>query len=191
MDNRQDRDLALIERTLGGDAEAFGELVERYQGMVASVAWRFGTPRDEIDDVVAEVFLKVYRSLGRYRPEHPFSTWLYRVAQNEAVDRCRRRSREAGRRDELPETLPAPGAGVSRSMLEDERARLVREALADLPEHYREILALVHLDEMRVDDAARLLGIPEGTAKTRLMRGRKALGRLLVQQHPEVFGENA
>ncbi|GAB4374022.1 MAG: RNA polymerase sigma factor RpoE [Acidobacteriota bacterium] len=191
MDDRQGQDLVLIERALAGDAEAFGDLVSRYQNMVASVAWRFGTPRDEIEDLVAEVFLKVYRSLDRYRPEHPFSTWLYRVAQNEAVDRARRRRREAGRADELPETIAAPGQGAGRAMLADERARLLRQALAELPAHYREVLALVHFEEMRVEDAARALGIPEGTAKTRLMRGRRALGRLLARRWPDVFGDRA
>ena len=79
MADRPDQDHRVVEAVLGGSQEAFGDLVTRYQNLVAGVAWRYGAPRGEIEDVVSEVFIKVYRNLHQYRPEHAFSTWLYRL----------------------------------------------------------------------------------------------------------------
>ena len=95
----QAQETLLVQRVLAGDADAFGLLVSRYQNLVAGVAWRYGTRREDIEDVVSEVFLKVYRTLGQYRPDHPLSTWLYRLAANHVLDRARRarKEREIGR----------------------------------------------------------------------------------------------
>ena len=72
----QAQESRLVQRALEGDAEAFGLLVSRYQNLVAGVAWRYGARREDVEDVVSEVFLKVYRTLPQYRPDHPFSNWL-------------------------------------------------------------------------------------------------------------------
>ena len=92
---------------------------------MASVAWRYGAPRQEIEDVVNEVFIKAYSNLHQYRPEHPFSTWLYRLAANLVVDRGRRAKKERNR-VEMPEqvTDDSPSAGdiVRRIAAEAEAA---------------------------------------------------------------------
>ena len=80
MEDRAEQDPLLAERVLQGDTQAFSELMERYQRLVASVAWRYGVPQQEIEDVVSEVFIKTFSNLDRYRPEHAFSTWFYRLA---------------------------------------------------------------------------------------------------------------
>ena len=82
---------------------------------------------------------------------------------------------------------PAPGAGVALEA--DERAELVRRALAEIEPRYREAIFLVHVEGRKVEEAARILEVPEGTIKTRLMRGREALRKILVRRHPEHFGE--
>jgi RNA polymerase sigma-70 factor (ECF subfamily) len=183
----QDREL--VQAALGGDPKAFASLVARYQRLVASVAWRYGVRREEIEDVVSEVFLKVYRNLGRYRPDHPFSTWLYRLAANHVVDHGRRRRKEAGRTEmprQLIDSSPMPD---ERSELR-ERAELVHAALGELPVRYREVLFLVYLEGMLVAEAASQLGLPQGTVKSRLKRGREALRRILVRRSPQEFGGN-
>ncbi len=187
MEVRSDQDQRLTRQVLEGDSDAFGGLVSRYQRMVASVAWRYGIPQQEIEDVVSEVFIKAYSNLHRYRPEHPFSTWLYRLASNHAIDHVRRAHKERGR-SEMPEQLADPTPAASEGMESDERAVLVREALNELKERYREVLFLVYVEGLNVGEAARLLELPIGTVKTRLMRGRKALGKILARRHPEHFG---
>lgn len=177
----------LVQRALTGDADAFGLLVSRYQNLVAGVAWRYGTRRDDVEDVVSEVFVKVYRNLPQYRPDHPLSTWLYRLAANHVLDRARRGRKERGR-VEMPAQVSDPSPGAGEGLETEERARLLRAALAEIDPRYREAIFLVHVEGNKVEETARILGIPEGTVKTRLLRGREALRKVLVRRHPEHFG---
>lgn len=177
----------LVEAARSGDQEAFGALVRRYQGMVAGVAWRYGTGRNEIEDVVSEVFIKLYGSLDRYRPTCLFSTWLYRLTANHVIDHHRRIGREQGR-VEMPEQVASTEPTTRDGLEADERSRALRAALGDLPDKYREPLFLVYMEGMKVDETARILALPTGTVKTRLMRGRQLLGKLLARRSPELFG---
>ena len=181
------RDQAAVEAARSGDQEAFGELVQRYQGLVAGVAWRYGTRREEVEDIVSEVFIKMYGSLDRFRPTHRFSSWLYRLAANHVIDHHRRNRREKNR-VEMPEQVSSGDPAAGDAMEADERTRVLRAAMGDLPDKYREPLFLVYVEGMKVDEAARILALPGGTVKTRLMRGRKALGKILVRRNPELFG---
>ena len=80
MEDRGHQDLSLVEATLHGDRHAFSGLVERYQRLVAGAAWHYGIDASEIEDLVSEVFVKAYQKLHQFTPDHPFSTWLYRLA---------------------------------------------------------------------------------------------------------------
>jgi len=182
----QAQETRLVQRALTGDAEAFGLLVSRYQNLVAGVAWRYGSRREDVEDVVSEVFLKVYRTLPQYRPDHPFSTWLYRLAANHVLDRARRARKERGR-VEMPEQVEDPTPGAGADLEADERAALLRQALQEIDGRYREAIFLVHVEGRKVEEAARILEVPEGTVKTRLMRGREALRKILTRRHPEHF----
>ena len=187
MDDRAAQDQRVVRAVLAGDRNAFGDLVTRYQKLVASVAWRYGVRQEEIEDLVSEVFFKVYRNLRQYRPDHPFSTWLYRLAANHVLDHGRQ-SRRKERRAEMPRQLSDPGAGPGAQLEDRERLSLVRSALDQLRPRYREVLFLVYIEGLRVEQAARTLGVPQGTIKSRLLRGRDALRRVLVARDPGVFG---
>jgi RNA polymerase sigma-70 factor (ECF subfamily) len=187
MEDRSERDRQLVRRVLEGDGRAFDDLVARYQSLVSGVAWRYGVPRDEIEDVVSEVFIKVYQNLHRYRPDHPFTTWLYRLSANRAIDHQRRRRRER-ERGEMPEQIADPRPGAGASLEERERVDLVREALAEIPGRFRKAIMLVYVEGMKIEEAAAVLGRPTGTVKTRLMRGRAALRKALLRRRPEMFG---
>ena len=188
MEDRPAQDQRLVRSILSGDQESFGILVGRYEKLVAGVAWRYGTRSEEIEDVVSEVFIKTYSNLHRYRPEHAFSTWLYRLAVNHVLDRARRARKERGR-TEMPEQLADDAIDQDRDLESRERTALLRKAMEDLRPRYREAMFLVYVEGMKLDEAARVLGLPQGTIKTRLMRGRQALRRILLQRHPEYFGE--
>ncbi len=187
MEDRPTEEMATVEAILRGDRDAFAELVRRYQNLVAGVAWRYGIRRDDIEDVVSEVMIKVYRNLHQYRPDYPFSTWLYRLAANHVLDHGRRARREASR-TEMPAQLADTSPGPAERVEIRERRTIVREALSEIDSRYREAIFLVYVEGKRVDEVARTLGVPEGTVKTRLMRGRDALRRILVRRHPEHFG---
>ena len=185
-DDRAALDLEIVREVLAGHTERFRELVDRYQNMIAGIAWRSGCRREDVEDVVSEVLLKVYRNLHQYRPDHAFSTWLYRLTANHVVDRSRRMKKERGR-TEMPEQVEDKSPGADDSMETDERHALVRDALRFVDDRYREVMHLVYVEGLKVDETARILGTPEGTVKTRLMRGREALKKVLMRRHPEHF----
>lgn len=187
MQDRAEQDQRLVRSILEGDSEAYASIVADYQKLVASVAWRYGVTQGDIEDVVSEVFIKAFRNLHRYRPEHPLSTWLYRLAVNHVIDYGRRQRKERGR-TEMPEQVADGARDQGVALEQHERVRLLRAAMNEIPAHYREILFMVYVEGMKVDDAARTSGLPTGTVKTRLMRGREALRRVLVRRHPEYFG---
>ena len=185
---RDRADRAAIEATLGGDHEAFGGLIAAYQRMVAGVAWRYGIPRDDVDDLVSEVFFKVFDNLHRYRPEHAFSTWLYRLAANHVLDHVRKHKRER-LRDEMPLQLADDAAGPAERQASGERTELVRAGLEEVSPTYREAMFLVYIEGLRVDEASRALGVPSGTIKSRLLRGRAQLKEALERRHPGLFDD--
>jgi RNA polymerase sigma-70 factor (ECF subfamily) len=185
-DDRAAHDLQVVREVLSGRTERFRDLVIRYQNMVAGIAWRSGCRREDVEDVVSEVLLKVYRNLHQFRPDHAFSTWLYKLTANHVVDRSRRMKKERGRA-EMPEQIADKAPGAESALETDERHALVREALDHVDGRYREVMHLVYVEGLKVDETARILGVPEGTVKTRLMRGREALRKVLVRRNPEHF----
>jgi len=187
MGDRTVEDRELVRTILAGDAAGFSTLIDRHQKMATGVAWRYGVPGSEIEDVVSEIFVKTYCNLHRYRPEHAFSTWFYRLAANHVIDHGRRARRERGR-SALPDELTDPAPGAAEAAEARERVTLLRAALSDVPVRFREALFLVYVEDLKLDEAARALGVPQGTIKTRLMRGRAALRKLLARRHPEHFG---
>jgi RNA polymerase sigma-70 factor (ECF subfamily) len=135
---------------------------------------------------VSEVFFKMYRNLHHYRQEHAFSTWLYRLAANHVLDH-RRRSRGQRQRSAMPEQVTDPQPVPSAVLEHSERSGLVRSALEQVTPRYREVLFLVYVEGLPLVQVGQLLGLPQGTVKSRLMRGRQALRRLLLRRNPELF----
>ena len=184
--DRAAEDLRIVAEVLDGRSDSFRDLVARYQNLVAGIAWRHGCRREDVEDVVSEVFFKVYRNLNQYRPDHPFSTWLYKLTANHLIDRSRRMRKERGR-TEMPEQIADARPGAESDLEGDERRALVRQALLEIDDRYREVMHFVYVEGLKVDETARVLGVPEGTVKTRLMRGREALKKVLLRRNPEHF----
>jgi RNA polymerase sigma-70 factor (ECF subfamily) len=183
-------DLELIREVLAGRVERFEILVRRYQRLVATAALRMGTPREEVEDVSSEVFFKVYRSLGRYRPEHALSTWLYRITVNAALDR-KRALRHESRMEELSASLADGRPSLETEAGEKERSRLLQEALGRIPGHYRSPLVLAHIEGMPLEEIARVLDLPEGTVKSRLFRARAMLKEIVRRHYPSLAPRGA
>ena len=176
-------DVDLIREVLAGRVERFEILVRRYQRLVATAALRMGTPREEVEDVTSEVFYKVYRSLGRYRPEHALSTWLYRITVNAALDR-KRGLRHESRMEEISPSLADGRPSIHEQASDRERSQLLRAALERIPGHYRSPLVLAHIEGMPLEEIARVLELPEGTVKSRLFRARAMLKEIIRRHYP-------
>jgi RNA polymerase sigma-70 factor (ECF subfamily) len=176
----------LIRRARAGDQEAFAELVMMHGDRVYGALRRFGLDAGEADEVAQEVFLRAWRGLGGFQERAQFSTWLYRIAFNEAQ---RRRSRRA-----LPRAQPAPEAdapdpvaalpeplesGPEAQALAGEFERTLDAALNMLPDEWRTAVVLRDVEGLSTHDAAEISGAGEAAFKSRLHRGRMQLRALL------------
>ena len=186
-----DPDAALIARAQEGDPAAFRQIFARHRDTVSRVVYRMIGPSPDVEDVVQEVFLNVYRSLPSFRGESKFSTWLYRLATNVTRMHLRRgRSRPKFSDVEVPE---APRADSEPQLLPDQqldradRVRALYRLLDGLSEKKREVLVLHDLEGVPAKDIADTLDIPVLTVRTRLFYARKELYAALAED-PSLSG---
>ncbi|HYM49304.1 MAG TPA: sigma-70 family RNA polymerase sigma factor [Candidatus Limnocylindrales bacterium] len=164
----------LIDRSAGGDQDAFRQLVQRYHRLVISIAFRALGDMSLAEDVSQEVFLKVYRGLPAYRHEKPFVHWLHRVAGNAVTDAIRR-VKPIVSLDGM-EQPPAGHEGDPQDLVvRHDLQRAVRHAIAKLPPPYRDALALQVFSELSYEEIARTLDIPLGTVMSRLNSAKRLL----------------
>lgn len=183
MEGRPLDEQELIARSRDGDTGAFEQLVRIHQGIALRVAYLVVRDHGEAEDVTQEAFVKAFGSMGRFRPGSPLRPWLLRIVRNEALNRVRSRKRRerlaqrAGYDPVSGDAVPSPEAVVTTEDLN----RRVLDALDDLPERHRSVVAHRFLLDLSERETARVLGIPVGTVKSRTAR---ALDKLRGQLDP-------
>jgi RNA polymerase sigma-70 factor (ECF subfamily) len=176
----------LVHSAVAGGESSFEELVRRYQRPIASYVYRMVGDYDAALDLTQEVFIKVYNSLARYRSEFKFSTWIYKIAHNAAIDHLRRHSVREQHLMAVDEgTRPALTIESRRLTPEQESERAERRSeielvVQSLSPAYRELIVLRHSHDLSYDEIAEVTGLPLGTVKNRLFRAREAMRDLLV-----------
>jgi RNA polymerase sigma factor (sigma-70 family) len=173
-------DKLLIRMVRAGKPEAYRALVERYQDMVYNLCYKVLLDEDEAKDAAQEAFIKAYQSLSSFREESKFSTWLYRIASNEALGKTRKKKRSAPLEEarHMP-TEESAGGSASASLQQEERSRYLHAALAKLEETDRLLISLYYLEEVSMDEVADISRLDKNTAKVRMHRARKKLYNLL------------
>ena len=181
---QSESDEAVVARVLSGDEDRFGELVNRYRTRLHSHVTKMIGNREDALDLTQEIFLKVFQALPRFNPEYRFSTWLFRIAANAAIDHLRRK-----RPKTVPLEIPDPESqgrvssgeystadldpfGTLRNV---ERGRAISQAIADLPLEFRELIALRHFAGLSYEEIAEVKEMPLGTVKNKLFRARAVL----------------
>ncbi len=173
-------DETLVRRCLEGEKEAFEMLFERYRRPVFALTLRYAGDPDEADDLLQDVFLKVFERLHLFKFRSAFSTWLYRIAVNTSLDRRRWRKR---REDPPPDWEQGPAAKSPDALVDQHRLHeTLDEALQELPEHFRLVVILKDMQDFPYEDIASILGISRGTVASRLNRGRRALRKILERK---------
>ncbi len=187
-----DADRELVRRAREGDQAAYRALVERYQRRVFSLALTLLKDRDDAADVAQETFLKAYQGLSSFKGEAGFYTWLYRIANNLAIDLIRRRGHTV--REEIDEELLDPeaaqacegllatrlGVDPAEEAMRHELGETLERALAELPEKHRAILILREVEGLSYEELSLALDIPKGTVMSRLFHARAKMQRLLT-----------
>lgn len=168
-----------VEIVLAGDVSAFERIVRRWQRPLINLAYRFCHDRGRAEEMAQEAFLRAYRALGQWRRDAIFSTWLFALATNLYRSEIRRIPARTMSIEDIAE--PHDGRASDGGLQDRDQDRAVRRAVLALPAKYREALILFYFHDMDVTSAARSLGLPEGTVKARLSRGRDILRGKLPQ----------
>ena len=176
-------DRALVVRILEGDRDRFSELVKRYEKRVINYVYRITHRYEDAHDLAQDIFVKVFLALDRYDPKYQFSTWLFRIAQNSAIDALRKKTIA-----EVPIARPADeeGSGKEREFADDgispyralknkQLSAAIDRAVLNLPSDYRELIQLRHFAELSYEEIASMKKLPLGTVKNKLFRARNLL----------------
>jgi RNA polymerase sigma-70 factor (ECF subfamily) len=182
--NDPEPDAALIERSRSGDQAGFVELVRRHERRVYNLAYRMLGRAEDARDATQEAFLSAFRHLAGFRGEATFGTWIHRITVNLCYDSLRRRREVVSIDGDEPQGTPTPDHAEAAATVAD-----VQRALLEIPADYRAVVIMHELQDMPVEEVAAVLGVPVGTVKSRLHRGRAALGRALsvstgMEPHP-------
>jgi RNA polymerase sigma-70 factor (ECF subfamily) len=187
----QDEEAALVVAAKSGDGHAFEILIERYQRRILAVARRFTRTREDAEDIVQQSFQKAFVHLHKFEGKSRFSTWLTRIAINEALMFLRkgRGVREVSIDDlsgneenALGQEMPDSRAGPESALLRDERNRVLSSAMNKLTPGIRTAIELRELGELSTEEAARVMGLSVAAVKGRVFQGRRKLHQVLKRE---------
>lgn len=190
----REEDYKLIDDIREGDARArdnaYRRLLSKYRNQIYSLILKIVHNSEEVEDLVQESFSKAFNSIANFNKEYAFSTWLYRIATNSSIDYLRKRRLKTFSLDnpikskddeyyvEIPDSREEPG----KNMMQSQRDQLVREAIAQLPDKYRVVIEMRHLQELAYEEIAEELRLPLGTVKAHIFRAREMLYKMLREK---------
>jgi RNA polymerase sigma-70 factor (ECF subfamily) len=183
MNGADDKELARLCRE--GDARAWEAIVGRFGRRVYGIAYHFTLRREEAEELSQEIFLKVFENITRYDGNFPMGAWIVSVARNLCIDQYRRRKREKAFvhvSGDAVAPLLIDSDDPARKASDSERARLLFEAIAELPDDLAEILVLRDLDGFAYEEIGTALELPEGTVKSRLFRARAETAKIVREK---------
>src|ERR1700730_9555903 len=174
-----DRDL--VATAITGVEGSFEELLRRYQRPISAYVYRMVGNYESALDLTQEIFIKVYGSLSRYRPEFKFSTWIYKIAHNAAIDHLRRNvGRERSlingtENDNYDLPIECEGLSPEQQSEREERRVEIESVVRSLPTAYRELIVVRHSQDLTYEEIVEVTGLPLGTVKNRLFRAREMM----------------
>jgi len=176
-------DLHFIQNALSGDDTAYKNLMNKYHDAIFHFIYRIVRDRHQVEDLTQEAFIKAFSSLRSFNNEYAFSTWLYKIATNNSIDYIRRKKLQMYSIDKPHETgdsdytieLPDETYETDRGIIRGQRAQLLMDAIANLPEKYKKVIHLRHTEEKSYEEIAKILKLPIGTVKAHIFRAREML----------------
>lgn len=182
-----DLDRTLIDSALSGDQSAYKGLMERHRQAIFHIILKIVRDNEVAADMVQETFMKAFSSLATYRSEFKFSTWLYRIAANTAIDHLRKQRMKMLSLDSPPQSTDGPveievpdnSYNPEKDLINREQRISINDAIEALPEKYRVVIIYRHKDDKSYDEIADALSLPVGTVKARIFRARELLKKKL------------
>ena len=180
-------DISLINDAIAGKQEAFERLMNKYKQLIFNLIYRMIRNKEDVEDLTQEAFIKAFNSLDKFDRQFSFSTWLFKIATNNCIDYLRKKKlntfsidKELGSEDddyqfEIPDNERTP----DKNLMEDERKKILEEAIESLPNKYKSVILLRHRDEQDYEEIAKKLKLPLGTVKAHIFRGRELLNKYL------------
>lgn len=180
-------DDALVKNAIGGSEKAYTKLVNKYERALHFYIMKMIKDKNRVEDLVQEVFVKAFDNLHSYNTNYAFSTWLYRIATNHTIDYLRKKKLKtlsidepvSSRDGEMEMQLPDESAQTDRKIIRTQRQKMVQGAIDDLPDKYRDVIKLRHMQEKSYQEIADVLNLPLGTVKAHIYRAREMLYKAL------------
>ena len=186
----QIEDTYYIEKVLAGDTKSFAVLVDRYRDLVFTLALRMLKNREEAEEVAQDTFIKVFKSLSKFKGEAKFSTWIYRITYNSCLDALKKYKHEYQKDtiDEFTEWQLETLDNAFEILADKEQSQIIEACLQKLPEEESFLLTLYYFDEQSIAEIAKIVAISEANVKVKLFRSRKKLAALLKEKlEPEII----
>lgn len=182
-------DTMLVNQVRNGNTHAYRILVDKYKDLVWHMVLRMVRQQEEAEDVCQEVFLRVFRDIGKFRHESKLSTWIASIAYHLSIDHIRKTKREVI--TAMEEYTPAMLRHVDvppliGSMDRLELRNLLHRIIDAMPLHYRTVVTLFHLEGIPYTEISRITGMPEGTIKSYLNRGRQIIREKMTERLPDI-----
>lgn len=188
--NAEDKsDYELIDESIGGNEDAFGILMGRYENSLYGLIFKMVRNHEETQDLVQEAFIKSYKALDSFNKQYSFSTWLFKIASNNCIDHLRKRRLKTTSIDapiqtedgSLSQDLPDDSFNPEKDSLRNELFSSVNSIIDELPEKYKVVINLRHKEDKSYDEIAVVLDIPIGTVKARIFRAREILKKSITR----------
>lgn len=179
----------LVKRAMNGDQDAFKALMNKYQKPLYYHIVKMVKNNEQIEDIIQESFVKAFSNLSSYNTNYAFSTWLYRITTNHTIDYLRKKKLQTTSIDEPIRAKDGEmqfqivgNAETDRRIIRKERKKIVSDAIQNLPEKYREVIEMRHLEEMSYQEISEQLDLPLGTVKAHIFRAREMLYKALIDR---------
>ncbi len=183
-------DDGFVERALTGDESAYKDLMNKYDRPIYFHIRKMIKEQELVEDLVQEVFMKAFNNLATYSNEYAFSTWLYRIATNHTIDYLRKKKLQTlsindpykTKDGEIEIQLPDDTYATDKKIIKKERKQIVHEAIEDLPEKYKAVIRMRHMEELSYQEISEELDLPLGTVKAHIFRARELLYKALIDK---------
>jgi RNA polymerase sigma-70 factor (ECF subfamily) len=173
----------LITAIKNGDTKAYAQLVDRYKDLVYTLALRMLKHREEAEEVAQDTFIKVFKSLDKFKGDSKFSTWIYRVAYNTCLDTIKKNKKHLNNVaiDEFTFNKLDTIDNALDNIIEEEKSDLIKKCINKLPEDSSALLTLFYFEELSLEEISKIINIEANTVKVKLFRARKKLAVILEQ----------